>query len=78
MNRCLAQDVPSTAEVTALLGGVDGLLYVMEYMEHGNFNVMSHSPLSYGDMKGPFGMEDPPIPRTPNEPLGLFKQSREC
>lgn len=41
MNRCLAQDVPSSAEVIALLGGIDSMIYVMEYMEHGNFNVTS-------------------------------------
>lgn len=42
MNRCLAQDVPSYSEIETVLGGVDSLLYVMEYMEHGNFNVMLH------------------------------------
>lgn len=39
MNRCLAQDIESSEELERLLG-VDGMLYVMEYMEHGNFNVM--------------------------------------
>lgn len=51
MNRCLAMDVSSQSEIATVLGGVDSLLYVMEYMEHGNFNVMLHQSPCLGIMR---------------------------
>lgn len=68
MNRCLAQDIDSSADLERLLG-VDGMLYVMEYMEHGNFNVMlNRSPCSATtralDWKSEIPLHiEPPIPR---------------
>lgn len=38
MHRCLAQDAPD-GELEDMIGGPQMLIYVMEFMEHGNFNV---------------------------------------
>lgn len=47
----LAKDIGTPAALENIINSPEGILYVMEFMEHGNFNVLWHQSPYFASTK---------------------------